>query len=507
MEMKYGFVEFYDKDDKVYDSFFKTANNRDILGLRKMNIRMSNILFPFGNTLMPNLEYFYYLNAIYHVLKGNGTTEPPKKDINKWETIISQYIVSFLKSSSYKNKGFFGDTRARAYPLYKTNMTRMHFLDAMWVSHSNFVETALSKLKKTKRYQFVEQLIKNPRLEIGNKENDDIIRGILKNIEGIDDDQFDSPNYDWLYKLEDIERLDFIRRVVLPYPLIGNPKKLHYSVFSNIVCYYCMLEIKPSFDSRGKGNTIYNDEWCSNYIKSKTQPRAQSRYDFSELEEFDDLNKYFAHIPKEIDSSHDYKVAITYSKLQRVAKIAYLACFYENNEKHSKIYEEQLKAEISDLKNRMDDSNKSEWFLNSLKNKNMQDRLLFIGIKPGDESVDPVLEGAFKFVSDIARIIKGNETDSALYQLKELIRKREKQIMGDDRILGSGLQTEPPMTPYIDTFRWQYRPEYQYDDIEDGEIEVENSIEQKEKVPDIDNKLRTSCASYYIHELFFEPYQ
>ena len=62
--VEFGFCSLYGKDDRGISNFFKEANNRDVLGLRPMNNRISEILFPECTTLMPNLVYIYYLNAI-----------------------------------------------------------------------------------------------------------------------------------------------------------------------------------------------------------------------------------------------------------------------------------------------------------------------------------------------------------------------------------------------------------------------------------------------------------
>ena len=78
--MEYGFVGFCNKEDKVFYSLMKEWNNIDYLGLRRMNVRLSNLMFPFTNTLMPNLVYFYYLHALYYaVLYGGKNPEEERK--------------------------------------------------------------------------------------------------------------------------------------------------------------------------------------------------------------------------------------------------------------------------------------------------------------------------------------------------------------------------------------------------------------------------------------------
>ena len=79
MKLEYGFCEFYGKDDKALREDKDREGRVDLFGLRPMNNQISNILFPECTTLMPNLEYLYYLNAIYHVLKNDKNNQEPEK--------------------------------------------------------------------------------------------------------------------------------------------------------------------------------------------------------------------------------------------------------------------------------------------------------------------------------------------------------------------------------------------------------------------------------------------
>lgn len=63
--VEFGFCSLYGKDDRGISNFFKEANNRDVLGLRPMNNRISEILFPECTTLMPNLVYIYIISMPY----------------------------------------------------------------------------------------------------------------------------------------------------------------------------------------------------------------------------------------------------------------------------------------------------------------------------------------------------------------------------------------------------------------------------------------------------------
>ena len=430
MEIKCGFVEFYDKADKGINDFFKEANNKDFLGLRKLNIRISNMLFPIGHTLMPTLVYIYYLNAIYHVLWNKSGKEPKADEINKWEMAISQNIV---KQENVKEKGFLNEAKVRAFTYYKSNMEKMHYFKQEWKADDCLKVSAQELSKDTNRYKFVFNLIENNVIDFGN---------IL------------------IDRLDDVERLDFIRRAVLPYD--GE-----YSVFSNIVMYHCGIKRKPR-----SGETIYNDDWMDTYNKK-----------IKTIENFYCLESCFKEIQRNRYS--DYKMALQYSKLQWIAKLAYNMCLFENNDDKRNDYKARLEEFIN--QNNIDK--------NDLKN-----------LKNLDENLDD----AVQFISNIYEIIKDKDKVTVIDKLKELVRNRERDVMGDASILGSGIIVENPMGYYIDTFRWQYRAE---DGAEDGEEESANVKDNTNelKVPvwksGDEKNLRNRCASYYIYELFYEPYE
>jgi len=464
MKVKYGFVEFYDKEDKVVANFFKDANNRDILGLRKMNVRMSNVLFPFGNTLMPNLVYIYYLNAIYHVLQENGRLSAPQ--IDEWEKKISQRITKFEEK---KEKGFIDTAKIRAFARYKSNMERMHFFDKDWRAEKGMAKSALELLKGTKRYEFVKKIIENGAEEI--------------NLE-----------YEyWVDKLEDKERLDYIRRVVLPY----ENETPRYSVFANIVMSYCHLKQKPNGT-----NTIYRDDWMEKTYNVKYKDKK------IELGDFDNLNLGNV-LGEDVNRKKDYEVALLYSKLQRIAKHAYNLCLFENNELQKSKYEKALRKEIKFFKKKWSGKERDikKYFCESKKPNS--EYKIFVGKVPGDEVLDNDLKSAFHFIYNVAYyILKSTNDDELVDELKKIVVNREEETMGDDSILGSGIQVDKPRGDYVDTFRWQYRPEYQYEDGKVLGIDVVDTDEEEEENNNSDKKVyQPMSASYYIYELFYEPYE
>lgn len=482
MNIDYGFVEFFDKeDDKMMSSFFKEANNRDILGLRKMNVRISNVLFPFGNTLMPNLVYFYYLNAIYHAFIEVNKRTPTGKNMDKYEILISQKIS---KDNRLKKKGFFDNATNRAYGKYKSSMKRMKFFQPDWKAHSKLEKTALESLKETERYQYV--------------------KNIMENKLSKDDEWPENLKPD---RLDDIERLDFIRRVVRPY----EEERPQYSVFANIVMYHAKINNKPSKSNE----TIYRDDyWVKKYI-----PGGHLK----QIEEFDNMENYFNDIVKggETDihmhknRKEDYEIARVYSRLQLIAKLTYNICLFEKVAQKYEEYRRSLLQEVEAIRN---ESCLETWGEKNFKGKKYD---IFLGVNPGDEERDEILVNAFDFIREVAACITNagaNSEDKMIESLKELVKNREYEIMGDNSILNSGIIASKGMADYVDTFRWQYRPEYAYEEAEEaGEVEDPESddeeLENEKKgyvwyAEDKEHKyLKTMSASYYIYELFFEPYE
>lgn len=498
MKIDCGFSELFGKNDKMLGRFFKEPNNRDILGLYKMNVRISNVLFPFGNTLMPNLVYFYYLNAIYYVLKEKNGKIPSQEEINRWEIKISKAITTAFANV---HKGFLVDARNRAYAKYKSSMERMHFFEEGWKAWEKLERPALECLKDTNRYRFVKRIIE--------KEFEEIKFGNGK-------------NETWPYRLEKTERLDFIRRVVLPYN-----DYVPYSVFSNIVMYYAMLTKRPD-----RMSTIYTDKWIDDYDKKREKKYeivlSKSRaYSFDEIKTFDGLYVYFSNVNDGtlgINRIEDYQIARDYSKLQLIAKLVYKVCLFEGVKERQSDYLTQLQREINEFR-----ENKKgcefEKFTRNVRVENKY-RPFLVERKGETDNFDEELLDAFQFVGKVAACIKdGKEqrsNDEVISDMKKLVIDREAEVMGDNSILNSGVRTEHARRDSEDTFRWQYRPDYEFETSEpaaeadaalqknEDEVQAEDAkvsfVWKKRLEKDERNRLSTMSASYYIYELFFEPY-
>ena len=236
--VEFGFCSLYGKDDKGISNFFKEANNRDVLGLRPMNNRISEILFPECTTLMPNLVYIYYLNAIYHVLKEKGSED----DVDYYERMISHHIVEKHREEC-KGKGFFDDAKDRAYKKYKNKMKMLHYLDEKYSINGVCL---LDILRETDRYRFVKNVIDN--VEVGSDVEDltDYEKGCIY-----------SPG-----KLDEIEKLDYIRRVLMP----DDSRICRYSYTSNIITSFLGFKKAPISNEK---DVLKEDSVSKIYKKGK----------------------------------------------------------------------------------------------------------------------------------------------------------------------------------------------------------------------------------------------
>ena len=483
--MEYGFVGFCNKEDKVFYSLMKEWNNIDYLGLRRMNVRLSNLMFPFTNTLMPNLVYFYYLHALYYaVLYGEKNPEEERKvtkadikKINDFEKEISQAIQKLDTK-----KGFLGDVKERAYGKYKNSMKRLHFFEANWIptfnenqriEWENKKKTLHEYLTETNRYKFVCKIV---------NANDEQRKEILN-------DEINNKS-EWLYKLEEREKIDFIWRVIDPY----GPEKgtiTEYSVFSNIVMYYCELGNKP-----GEINDkFYRDDYKVKIYSDHTVEK------FDKL--FDKSIKIYEKITIEVGSKDRtysevnqfpvYQVAREYSKLQAIAKLAYNMCLFEKN-MEKKEYKKELIERIEIYKNELIERKE--------KDKRKRDKSYINPDENGDygrvffDGNDENLRKAFKFIKEISNAILKNESiEESIEVIVELVKVQERNILGSNSRLDSGLAFEA-MGNYEDTFRWEYRPEIEL-------LEAMESEDKDAKSKKSENN-QNMCAQYYIYELFIE---
>lgn len=527
-EMEYGFVEFFDKkNDKMAENFFRTLNNIDALGLRRMNIRLSNILFPFGSTLMPNLEYFYYLNAIYHsvVNNENSPTKSEEKMINDIEREISKAI---RENENSIGKGFYGETvddSVRAYSRYKSSMKKMHYMEKEWKPNEkeNVLYTWWLKsdvplqkwLEETKRYKAVKNICdKYKKIQALKEapekqlEEEKAYRTLIERLK----------NNEWGYKLEPLEKLDFVCRVIQPYEKNG----AECSLFAYIVMYYFNYKDDKIVNNKNKN---YEDKDYINEIMKEAEKRFSNKYKAEDIPGFDKIGEDIIEKSKskfkgtranniDLPSRHSriYDTAERYSALQLIAKIAYNMCLYSEHSTKYVDYEKSEKEHIKKYTEKYMKKNKKNMPGNFYDSKIKE---IFCGDESGKEGDASDFNRAFDFINDIHGIIKNhyneinkdddNAIKDCIEKIKERVKEREKEILGDDSRIESRFGFEPIST-YMDTFRWEYRPEfYKIEKIEASQNSGDNEAETQEDNSQENNKKpHNLCARYYIWELFAE---
>lgn len=454
--VEFGFCSLYGKDDKGISNFFKEANNRDVLGLRPMNNRISEILFPECTTLMPNLVYIYYLNAIYHVLKENGSED----DIDYYERMISHHIVEKHREEC-KGKGFFDDAKDRAYKKYKNKMKMLHYLDEGYLINNVCL---LDILKETDRYRFVKNVIDN--VEVGSDVEDltDYEKGCIY-----------SPG-----KLDEIEKMDYIRRVLMP----DDSRICRYSYTSNIIAsFLAPVSNKKDVLKEDSVSKIYKKGKDGKFKYEKLEDlleelkiKPKSKY----LYEFEKIDKYGESIEGKFCMYEYLRQSQIYSIIQYIAKLSYKWLLFSRDDDKRKAYEEKIRSEIAayfEISTEIKDDKKENYWEKKYKNCK--------GFVSQGEDGD--LGECWNFIYKITK--KLEEVDikdintSDIKKIAGIVEEREKHEQGAASKLGTNLRNIEDTEDYIDTFRWEYRP-----------------TESQNRSPGI----ITMCVSYYISELFYD---
>lgn len=457
--MEFGFCSLYGKDDKGISNFFKEANNRDVLGLRPMNNRISEILFPECTTLMPNLVYIYYLNAIYHVLKEKGSED----DIDYYERMISHHIVEKHREEC-KGKGFFDDAKDRAYKKYKNKMKMLHYLDE---GYSINDVCLLDILKETDRYRFVKNVIDN--VEVGSD---------VEDLTDYEKDYIYSPG-----KLDEIEKLDYIRRVLMP----DDDRICRYSYTSNIIASFLGFKRAPVSNKKDvlredSVSKLYKEGKAGKFKYEKLEDLLEElkiRQNSKSLYKFEEIDKYGESIVGKFCMYEYLRQSQIYSIIQYIAKLSYKRLLFSRDDDKRKAYEEKIRSEIAayfeistEIK---DDEIKNYW------KKKYENCKGFIS-----QGEDGDLEECWNFINEITPKLKNVDikdiNTSDIDEIASIVKKREKYVQGAASKLGTNLRNIEDTEDYIDTFRWEYRP-----------------TERQNRSPGT----ITMCVSYYISELFY----
>lgn len=490
MKLEYGFCEFYGKDDKALREDKDREGRVDLFGLRPMNNQISNILFPECTTLMPNLEYLYYLNAIYHVLKNDkNNQEPEKREIDYYEKIISQFVIRHTKEKI----GLFNTAEERAYGKYKTTMKLLFYFDADWmpvvVREKENQKTQQQILQVTPRYKFVEAVI-----ELTNNNQNISFDSLDKLLEENPDSEVKKA-YDnchsYLVALDETEKMDYIRRVLEN----KSPENqlCRFSFMANLIMGYLGLKSMP-----GKDDDIYKCNKLREYITKKEREGniielKRDIYSFKELLDTDKTGLSLTDIKEttSVQNGTIYNLNMTeylrqaqiYSCLQEIARIVYNLQLRmisdQDKENRKEKYRDELKKEV-------------DWFHVHVVKEGKEDywEKTFVGCKAfmqqmNSNEVDHKLEACRDFINEIDKrvrniISKTDDRDKKMYD--EIIENIREYLEDKVSVIGGNEQN------YIDTFRWEYRPPI---------------ITDKAKKADSSKRpASTMCAQYYIWELF-----
>ncbi|RGD39778.1 hypothetical protein DW159_06930 [Coprococcus sp. AM14-16] len=455
--MEFGFCSLYGKGDRGISNFFKEANNKDVLGLRPMNNRISEILFPECTTLMPNLVYIYYLNAIYHVLKEKGSED----DVDYYERMISHHIVEKHREEC-KGKGFFDDAKDRAYKKYKNKMKMLHYLDEKYSINGVCL---LDILKETDRYKFVKNVIDN--VEVGSD---------VEDLTDYEKDYIYSPG-----KLDEIEKLDYIRRVLMP----DDDRICRYSYTSNIIAsFLAPVSNKKDVLREDSVSKLYKEgkEGKFKYEKLedlleelKIKPKSKYLYEFEKIDKYD---KYGESIVGKDNGFYMYEYlrqSQIYSIIQYIAKLSYKWLLFSRDDDKRKSYEEKIRSEIA-VYFEISTEIKEEKIENYWKKK-YEDCKSFIS-----QGEDGDLGECWDFINKLTIELEKDINTSDIEKIASIVEEREKHVQGAASKLGTNLRNIEDTEDYIDTFRWEYRP-----------------TESQNRYPGT----ITMCVSYYISELFY----
>lgn len=455
--MEFGFCSLYGKGDRGISNFFKEANNKDVLGLRPMNNRISEILFPECTTLMPNLVYIYYLNAIYHVLKEKGSED----DVDYYERMISHHIVEKHREEC-KGKGFFDDAKDRAYKKYKNKMKMLHYLDEKYSINGVCL---LDILKETDRYKFVKNVVDN--VEVGSD---------VEDLTDYEKDYIYSPG-----KLDEIEKLDYIRRVLMP----DDDRICRYSYTSNIIAsFLAPVSNKKDVLREDSVSKLYKEgkEGKFKYEKLedlleelKIKPKSKYLYEFEKIDKYD---KYGESIVGKDNGFYMYEYlrqSQIYSIIQYIAKLSYKWLLFSRDDDKRKSYEEKIRSEIA-VYFEISTEIKEEKIENYWKKK-YEDCKSFIS-----QGEDGDLGECWDFINKLTIELEKDINTSDIEKIASIVEEREKHVQGAASKLGTNLRNIEDTEDYIDTFRWEYRP-----------------TESQNRYPGT----ITMCVSYYISELFY----
>ena len=377
--------------------------------------------------------------------------------------MISHHIVEKHREEC-KGKGFFDDAKDRAYKKYKNKMKMLHYLDE---GYSINDVCLLDILKETDRYRFVKNVIDN--VEVGSD---------VEDLTDYEKDYIYSPG-----KLDEIEKLDYIRRVLMP----DDDRICRYSYTSNIIASFLGFKRAPVSNKKDvlredSVSKLYKEGKAGKFKYEKLEDLLEElkiRQNGKSLYKFEEIDKYGESIVGKFCMYEYLRQSQIYSIIQYIAKLSYKRLLFSRDDDKRKAYEEKIRSEIAayfeistEIK---DDEIKNYW------KKKYENCKGFIS-----QGEDGDLEECWNFINEITQKLKNVDikdiNTSDIDEIASIVKKREKYVQGAASKLGTNLRNIEDTEDYIDTFRWEYRP-----------------TERQNRSPGT----ITMCVSYYISELFY----
>lgn len=375
--------------------------------------------------------------------------------------MISHHIVEKHREEC-KGKGFFDDAKDRAYKKYKNKMKMLHYLDEKYSINGVCL---LDILKETDRYKFVKNVIDN--VEVGSD---------VEDLTDYEKDYIYSPG-----KLDEIEKLDYIRRVLMP----DDDRICRYSYTSNIIAsFLAPVSNKKDVLREDSVSKLYKEgkEGKFKYEKLedlleelKIKPKSKYLYEFEKIDKYD---KYGESIVGKDNGFYMYEYlrqSQIYSIIQYIAKLSYKWLLFSRDDDKRKSYEEKIRSEIA-VYFEISTEIKEEKIENYWKKK-YEDCKSFIS-----QGEDGDLGECWDFINKLTIELEKDINTSDIEKIASIVEEREKHVQGAASKLGTNLRNIEDTEDYIDTFRWEYRP-----------------TESQNRYPGT----ITMCVSYYISELFY----
>ena len=343
-------------------------------------------------------------------------------------------------------------------------MKMLHYLDE---GYSINDVCLLDILKETDRYRFVKNVIDN--VEVGSD---------VEDLTDYEKDYIYSPG-----KLDEIEKLDYIRRVLMP----DDDRICRYSYTSNIIASFLGFKRAPVSNKKDvlredSVSKLYKEGKAGKFKYEKLEDLLEElkiRQNSKSLYKFEEIDKYGESIVGKFCMYEYLRQSQIYSIIQYIAKLSYKRLLFSRDDDKRKAYEEKIRSEIAayfeistEIK---DDEIKNYW------KKKYENCKGFIS-----QGEDGDLEECWNFINEITQKLKNVDikdiNTSDIDEIASIVKKREKYVQGAASKLGTNLRNIEDTEDYIDTFRWEYRP-----------------TERQNRSPGT----ITMCVSYYISELFY----